>query len=203
MMRKANQMMCKTIEARVGAFLAGMLLSFVVLAADAPSAPPSLVVPKGEEARNPTTDIAVGFGDVSHLSPWRIKRRFARTGGNPRGGQPVKLRDALLAVNEFVAKDEEMPEHTFTFAEDGTLTSICDVPITQVSLAFDGTVRPFAAALLDEPVRDFAKVEFQKAGAARKAAPGPVAVAQGKADSTEEASDERRSGTSKSPIICF
>ncbi len=197
MMRKANQMMCKTIEARVGAFLAGMLLSFVVLAADAPSAPPSLVVPKGEEARNPTTDIAVGFGDVSHLSPWRIKRRFARTGGNPRGGQPVRLRDALLAINEFVAKDEEMPEHTFTFAEDGTLTSICDVPITQVSLAFDGTVRPFAAALLDEPVRDFAKVEFQKAGAARKAAPGPVAVAQGKADSTEEASDERRSGTSK------
>lgn len=194
-------MMSKTIEARMGAFLAGMLLSFVVLAADPPPAISSLVIPKDGEARNPPTEIAVGFGDVSHLSPWRIKRRFARTGGNPRGGQPVKLRDALLAVNEFVAKDEEMPEHTFTFAEDGTLTSICDVPIAQVSIFFDGEGRTFTAALLDEPVRDFGKIEFQKTAAARKVAASPVAAAPAKAtdkaNDKVEASDERRSGTTK------
>ncbi len=190
-------MMSKTIEARMGAFLAGMLLSFVVLAADSAPAISSLVVPKDGEARNPPTEIAVGFGDVSHLSPWRIKRRFARTAGNPRGGQPVKLRDALLAVNEFVAKDEEMPEHTFTFAEDGSLSSICDVPMAQISILFDGTARPFAAALLDEPVRDYGKIEFQRTGAARKAAPGPVAAAPSAATDKVEESGERRSGTAK------
>ena len=190
-------MISKTIEVRMGAFLAGMLLSFVALAADSAPAISSLVIPKDGEARNPPTEIAVGFGDVKHLSPWRVKRRFPRTGGNPRGGQPVKLRDALLAVNEVVAKDEEMPEHTFAFAEDGTLTSVCDVPVAKVSLVFDGTVHPFAAALLDEPVRDFGKIEFQKASAARKAAPAPVAAAQDKADDKAEASDERRSGTTK------
>ncbi len=189
--------MGKTIEARAGAFLAGMLLSLAVLAADSDPAISSLVIPKDGEARNPPTEIAVGFGDVKHLSPWRVKRRFPRTAGSSRGGQPVKLRDALLAVNEVVAKDEEMPEHTFAFAEDGTLTSVCDVPVAKVSLVFDGTVHPFAAALLDEPVRDFGKIEFQKASAARKAAPAPVAAAQDNADDKAEASDERRSGTTK------
>ncbi|MBO7685741.1 MAG: hypothetical protein J6V72_05125, partial [Kiritimatiellae bacterium] len=154
-------MMRNTIKARAGAFLAGMLLSFAVLAADSAPAVSPLVVPKGEEARHPTTEIAVGFGDVSHISPWRLKRRFPRTGGHPRSGQLVTLRDALLAVNEVVAKDEEMPEHTFAFAEDGAPTSVCDVPIAQVSILFDGVAHPLSAALLDEAVRDFEKIEFQ------------------------------------------
>ncbi len=198
-------MMRKSVEARVGTLLAGLLLSCAALAADSPSAMSSLVVPKDGEARHPPTEIGVGFGDVSHLSPWRIKRRFPRTGGNPRGGQPVRLRDALQAVNEFVAQDEEMPEHTFAFAGDGTLTSVCDVPIAQVSLLFDGAVRPFAAELLDEPVRDYGKIEFQKTTAARKAAPGPGAAANAKADfraavkagGEAESPDERRSGATK------
>ena len=201
-----NQTMRKTIEVRAGAFLAGMFLSFAVLAADTPPAISSLVIPKGGEARHPATELTVGFGDVSHLSPWKIKRRIPRTGGNSRGGQPVKLRDALLAVNEVVAKDEEMPEHTFAFAKDGALTSVCDVPIAQVSVVFDGTVHPFSAALLDEPVRDFGKIEFQRTGAARKAvAPGPgVAANKGAvankgvvANNDAEASGERTSGAKK------
>ena len=158
-MKKAIQAMRKMIEARAGACLAGVFLSCAALSADTPPAVSSLVIPKGGEARNPTTELVVGFGDVSHLSPWQVKRRIPRTGGNPRGGQLVKLRDALQAVNELVAKDVEMPEHTFTFAKDGALTSICDVPIAHVSVVFDGAVRPFAAALLDEPVRDFRRAQ--------------------------------------------
>ena len=212
-MKKEIQMMKKTIGARAGTFLAGMLLSLGVLAADPPSAISSLVVPKGMEARNPTTEIAVGFGDVSHISPWQIKRRFPRTGDSSRSGQLVTLRDALLAVNELVAKDEEMPEHTFAFDGEGKLTSVCDVPFAQVSVLFDGTAQSLTAALLDEPVRDFGKVEFQKAGAARKAAPGPVAAANAQvnapanapasaqvnapADDKAETSGERTSGTTK------
>ena len=192
MMKKEIQMMSK-IEARAGAFLFGMLLSFAVLAENPPAAVSSLAVPKDAEVRNPTTEIAVGFGDVSHLSPWRIKRRIPRTGGNPRGGQPVTLRDALQAVNELVAQDEEMPEHTFTFAKDGKLTSVCDVPIAQVSLFFDGTARPITAELLKEPVRDYSKIEFLKAGAARTAAPGPSAAASVQA----VPAGERRSGFTK------
>jgi len=208
-MKKAIQAMRKMIEARAGACLAGMFLSCVALAADTPPAVSSLVIPKGGEARNPTTELVVGFGDVSHLSPWQVKRRIPRTGGNPRGGQLVKLRDALQAVNELVAQDVEMPEHTFTFAKDGALTSICDVPIAHVSVVFDGTVRPFAAALLDEPVRDFAKVEFQKTAAVCKvAAPDPGAAAKvakkgvaaktgAAADVRAEAVDDRKSGATK------
>ena len=198
-------MMQKSVEARVGTLFAGLLLSCAVLAADSSSAISSLVVPKDGQSRHPTTEIVVGFGDVSHLSPWRIKRRFPRTGNYPRGGQPVKLRDALQAVTEFVAQDDEMPEHTFAFAGDGSLTSICDVPVAQVSLVFDGAVHPFSAALLDESVRDYGKIEFQKTGSARKAAPGPVAAANvqanvqsnAQADDKAEASGERRSGTTK------
>ena len=192
--------MRKTIEVRAGAFLAGMFLSSAVLAAGAAPAISSLVVPNGEEARNPPTEIAVGFGDVSHLSPWRIKRRFPRKEGSPRSGQPVLLRDAMLAVNEFVAKDEEMPEHTFTFAKDGTLTSICDVPIAQISVSFDGVARPIAPALLDEAVRDYSKIEFQKTDAARKAAPAPTPAAAAAATANVQAeitSGERRSGFTK------
>ena len=198
-------MMKKAMAGRGGAFLAVIFLSFAVLAADSSFDMSSLVIPKDGEARHPPTEIVVGFGDVNHLSPWRIKRRFPRTGGNPRGGQPVRLRDALLAVNGFVAKDEEMPEHTFVFAGDGALTSICDVPIAKISILFDGTVRPFTPTLLDEPVRDFGKIEFQKESAARKAAPIPVAAANvqanvqrtAQANDKAEASGERRSGDQK------
>ena len=167
-------MLRKTIVVRAGTLLAGTFLSFAVLAADSPSSNSPLVVPKGGEARHPTTEIAVGFGDVSHISPWRLKRRFPRTGANARSGQLVTLRDAMLAVNEFVAKDEEMPEHTFTFAGDGTLTSICDVPIAQVSVLFDGVV-------LSGPVREFpasADVQAFDPVAAAHQVPDPGVVAQ-------------------------
>ena len=69
-----------------------------------------------------------------------------------------------------------LPEHTFAFAKDGSLASVCDVPIAQVSVIFDGTVQPFNAALLDVPARDFNMIEFKNAGAASMVATGSVAA---------------------------
>lgn len=182
----------RLVTTALAAALPALAASAAPQAEEARSALSSLIVAKDAKTRNPTTEIAVKFGDVSHISPWRLRRRFPRTGG-PRSGQPVTLRDALLAVNEFVAKDEEMPEHTFVFAEDGMLASVCDVPAAQVSALFDGEPHSFSAALLNEPVRDFAKVEFQKARTALKAASGPDAAAGGKAN----ASAARKSGATK------
>ena len=130
----------------------------------------SLVVPKGAVQKNPTTEIAVSFGDVAHLSPWCVKRRFPRS-VNERGGQLVTLREAMIAINETVAKDEEMPEHTFTFAKDGSLAAICDIQIA----ASDGTAsikmciddaedRAITPDLLAKPVRDFKRIEFVEKG---------------------------------------
>ena len=131
-----------------------------------------LIVPKGAAWRHPTTEIQVGFGDVHHLSPWRVKRRFPRNGG-ARGGQLVTLRDAMRAINELVARDDEMPEHTFAIAPDGSLSAVCDIPVVPAAdgaspgigirvETLDGTVRPaaFSPKLLDTPVRDFARVAF-------------------------------------------
>ena len=61
----------KTIKARRGVLLVGMLLAFAALAADSSSAISPIVVRKDEETRNPTTEIAVGFGDVSRARPAR------------------------------------------------------------------------------------------------------------------------------------
>ena len=173
-------MMRKTIKVRRGALLAVMFATFAVMAADSPSFVSPLVIPRDVEVRNPTTEIAVGFGDVSHLSPWKIRRRFPRTGGDSRSGRAATLRDALQAINELVAKDEEMPEFTFGFAEDGALMSVCDVPVAQVAVFFDGMAQYVTSELLDAPVRDFSKVEFRKSGAVRRAALGSDAAADGR-----------------------
>ncbi len=154
--------------------MAAVLFQSAVFAAGERLPLSSLVVPRGEDVRNPTTEIAVGFGDVRHLSPWRIKRRFPRNGG-VRGGQPVMLRDALLAISEVVAKDEEMPEHTFAFDADGTLASVCDVPLAKTVVLADGVEKTVSAAMLDHPVRDFGKVEFRKADVARQGGSAPGA----------------------------
>jgi len=139
--------------------------------ADEPFRWSSLIVPFDRLQKNPSTEIAVGFGDIAHLSPWRVKRRFPRSVAE-RGGQLVTLRDALLAINEVVAKDEEMPEHAFTLAKDGSLASICDIPLVRkladggtesILIAIDGAKpKPITAELLDEPVRDLVKVKFVK-----------------------------------------
>ena len=137
--------------------------------ADEPFRLSSLIVPRDRLQKNPSTEIDVGFGDIAHLSPWRIKRRFPRS-VSERGGQLVTLRDAMLAINEMVAKDEEMPEHAFALAKDGSLASICDIPLVR-KLADGGTEsilvilddskpKPITAKLLDEPVRDLVKIKF-------------------------------------------
>lgn len=155
-----------------------MFLSFVAVAisaagaAEGPFKMSSLIVPKGVESRNPTTEISVGFGDVVHLSPWRVKRRFPRS-VEARGGQLVALRDAMLAINELVAADDEMPAHSFAFAKDGMLAAICDIPLVrerkngeveEIYVRIDGgAMKSVTQALLDEPVRDFSSVAFIKA----------------------------------------
>ena len=144
----------------------------------------SLVVPAKEEQRNPTTEIAADFGDIAHLSPWRVKRRFPRSVEN-RGGQLVSLRDAMVAINEIVAKDEEMPEHSFELSNDGMLVAICDVPVAAkggqaIGGRIDGApVKDVTKELLDSPVREFEKVVFVKvktgaAAAAPAAAEGTL-----------------------------
>ena len=140
-----------------------------VAVADEPFALSSLVVPPKTEQRNPTTEISVSFGDVAHVSPWRVRRRFPRS-ANGRGGQPVTLRDALLAINEIVAKDEEMPERTFKLSEDGMLLSVCDIPLCKtastgdtrvIRVSIDGTEpKCITPEIIAEHLSDFKTVEF-------------------------------------------
>ena len=144
------------------------------LAAEEKTGLQALIVPQDAKSRNPTTEIRVEFGEVHHLSPWRIKRRFPRNGG-ARGGQLVTLRDAMLAINELVAQDEEMPEHTFVLSADGSLASICDIPVAPsedgsaigISVeSVDGVLRhmEISSQSLDAPVRDFSKIAFVRSG---------------------------------------
>ena len=165
--------------------------SAICLAAEDSFKMSSLVVPQGTEQRNPTTEIAVGFGDVSHISPWRVKRRFPRSGGGERAGQLVTLRDALQALNEFIAKDEEMPEHAFLIGKDGALESICDIHLDKTNGAMRVGVRlagpdgksekqSLSAEDLAKPVRDFTRIEFfQAKNAAENASAGAAAKSAG------------------------
>lgn len=175
-----------TIKACRSVLLVGMLLAFAALAADSSSAISPIVVRKNEEMRNPTTEIAVSFGDVHHLSPWRIRRRFPRSSG-AGGGRPATLREALDAINKVVAADDEMPEHTFEFAKDGSLVSVCDVQAAKLSVLFDGADKPVTADLLSAAVRDFDRVEFRMAGkaAARNAAGGTAGTVSRKSGTTK------------------
>ena len=152
--------------------------------AEETSAPSSLVVPPKIELRNPTTEISVGFGDVAHLSPWRIRRRFPRS-SSARSGQLATLRDALLAINETVAKDEEMPECTFKMAEGGSLVSVCDIPLVkktasgdtvEILVSIDGAApKRVTADLLAEHLCDFKTVAFVKGAKAEPTGKKPVA----------------------------
>ena len=156
-----------TSLAGASAIALSVLLSTFQTAADEKLWP--LVTPRETAQRNPTTEIHVNFGDVAHLSPWNIKRRHPRSGG-PRGGQLVTLHDALVAITELVAMDEEMPAHTFEFSNDGCLAAICDIPFgcppDNLFVRFDGhdTTNELSAALLKKPIRDFVKIEFLRDG---------------------------------------
>ena len=161
-----------------------MAVGGIASAADESFKMSSLIVSLDRLQKNPTTEIAVGFGDVAHLSPWRIKRRFPRS-VSERGGQLVTLRDAMLAINETVAKDEEMPAHTFAISKEGALTAICDIPLVrkmpdgaveEIRIVIDGSApKAITVAMLDEPVRDLNKVKFVKE-VKRGSANGAVAV---------------------------
>ena len=172
--------------------------------ADEPFRLSSLIVPPDRLQKNPSTEISVGFGDIAHLSPWRIKRRFPRS-VSERGGQLVTLRDAMLAINEVVAKDEEMPEHAFAIAKDGSLASICDIPLVRklddggtesiLVILDESKPKPITAKLLDEPVRDLVKVKFVK----EKQQQEPVASGGAPAAKVEEevADEARKTGDVK------
>ena len=75
---------------------------------------------------SPNTLVAVDFGDVKRLSPWRVRRKFTKASG--RKGERLTVRDALLALNGTIAEDEEMPDETFTFGRDGALAAVVDTP---------------------------------------------------------------------------
>ena len=148
--------------------LAAALLALTCMADILAMPPDSIVVPANIIVRNPTTKICVDFGDVSHISPWQIKRRHPRTGGE-KGGQLVTVRDALVALNELIASDIEMPEHTFAFDDDGRLVSICDVPLggdyagKSAGMRFFGEeeslyLGPLDGDMLEKPVRDFSLI---------------------------------------------
>lgn len=189
------------VSSKWSATLALALLPAVGLLGRETSVLASIVEKNKESLRNPATEITVDFGDVSHLSPWYVKRRFPRSASS-RGGQLVTLRDALTAVNEFVARDDEMPEHTFAFAQDGSLVSVCDEPFSaQVGVRLHGVaVRTLngalSAELLNIPVREFTKVEFFRAVGAQSAAQPVASKAAPLA-----AAGSRRTGDTKTIIL--
>ena len=122
----------------------------------------------------PNTVVSLDFGDVKRLSPWRIRRKFARSSG--RGGQHVTIREALEALNGVIAKDEEMPEVTFKFAKDGRLEAVGDTPalasprkddLTFIAVSVvtdtyeaDTEVHFPTKAFLSRPLSDFTDVRF-------------------------------------------
>ncbi len=149
------------------------------------------------EQRSPTTEIEVDFGDLSSLSPWRVKQRYNRASG--KRGQPVRLREALKAVNGVVAEDEEMPEEVFQFSQNGDLAAICGEPTRQSPAAGDlkmfgvrftdasgnMTVRLPAGVALDAPLRDSTKITlftFMLSEAAVQVHVNPERLAGFKAD---------------------
>ena len=169
--------------------------------ADEPFALSSLVLPRDALFRHPTTEIGVNFGDVAHRSPWRVKRRFPRSAPG-RGGQLVTLRDALLAVNEIIATDEEMPEKTFKMSDDGKLASICDIPLVkksgngeavEIRVSIDGAApKPVTAEIIAENLCDFKTVMFVRGGEEKEAVSSPAPkVAQASATKDVAAEDEK------------
>ena len=122
----------------------------------------------------PNTVVSLDFGDVKRLSPWRIRRKFDRSSG--RGGQHVTIREALEALNEVIAKDEEMPEVAFKFAKDGRLEAVCDTPtlapprkddLTFIAVSVvtdtheaDTEVHFPTKTFLSRPLSDFSDVRF-------------------------------------------
>ena len=122
----------------------------------------------------PNTVVSFDFGDVKRLSPWRIRRKFARSSG--RGGQHVTIREALEALNGVIAKDEEMPEVAFKFAKDGRLEAVGDTPalasprkddLTFIAVSVvtdtheaDTEVHFPTKAFLSRPLSDFTDVRF-------------------------------------------
>lgn len=186
------------------------LLALSCMAANQAVPPDSIVAPANIIVRNPTTKICVDFGDVSHISPWQIKRRHPRTGGE-KGGQLVTVRDALLALNKLIATDVEMPENTFTFDADGRLVSICDVQLGDghagkaAGMRFVGHeeaifLQPLDGDMLEKPVRDFsliACVLSDMVPSAPEAAAKVQPSAQPKSADAKEAHPARKSGDVK------
>ena len=123
---------------------------------------------------SPNTLVAVDFGDVKRLSPWRVRRKFTKASG--RKGARVTVREALRALNEVLAEDEEMPDEAFAFASDGRLASVLDTPaiaaprkddvaLVFVSATEDGSdgaseVHFPTKEFLDRPLGDFAELRL-------------------------------------------
>ena len=96
------------------------------------------------ERNHPSTLVAIGFGDLASLSPWRVSRRHTKETGSV--GTPVTVREALLAVGGTAEKQSEtLPERVFTFSDKGHLVNVVDRPL--LDRDEDGNYRLFAILL--------------------------------------------------------
>ena len=95
----------------------------------------------------PITLVAIDFGDLSDLSPWRVSGKHTKETG--RRGTPVTVREALLAVGGVAGKQRKnLPEKVFAFTETGLLAKVVDHPLLERD--DDGNYRMFAVLLTKE-----------------------------------------------------
>lgn len=129
---------------------------------------------KRAQLLNPTTEISLSFGKASMMSPWKVKRSYGKDSG--RNGQKVTLRDALKAINEYVAAGDAMPEHVFEFDANEALWRVSEREFGKVSKddgglvgmnvgeSLNGNVKLEKAGkdILDRPISDFPSIAFDE-----------------------------------------
>lgn len=123
---------------------------------------------------NPTTEISLSFSKASMMSPWKVKRSYGKDSG--RNGQKVTLRDALKAINEYVAAGDAMPEHVFEFDANEALWRVSEREFGKVSKddgglvgmnvgeSLNGNVKleKVGKDILDRPISDFPSIAFDE-----------------------------------------
>lgn len=123
---------------------------------------------------NPTTEISLSFGKASMMSPWKVKRSYGKDSG--RNGQKVTLRDALKAINEYVAAGDAMPEHVFEFDAEEALWRVSEREFGKVGKADEGllgmnvgeclngslSLEKVGKDILDRPISEFPSIAFDE-----------------------------------------
>lgn len=129
---------------------------------------------KRAQLLNPTTEISLSFGKASMMSPWKVKRSYGKDSG--RNGQKVTLRDALKAINEYVAAGDAMPEHVFEFNAEEALWRVSEREFGKVGKADEGllgmnvgeclngslSLEKVGKDILDRPISEFPSIAFDE-----------------------------------------